>query len=240
MDMKSIEKVWSSSLKFLENPTVVLILTVVLVLLASTLFSNINDAICGIFSNKIVRLIVILLIVYVSPKNPTVGILLAMVYLLSITPYEHFESEPATYPPAETLLEMSDNNRGDQTNTEVKVEDTTDINMAMQNRQNENVQLIVGEKDKKEHFTNDGEEEDEEAEHFIPFFSNNDFESSSFAAPQQRAQGNCLSTNPNGFELVGNACAPVQAFNGEYNAQGMNAITGFNLDHQMTAQPLQN
>ncbi len=239
MDMKSIEKVWSSSLKFLENPTVVLILTVVLVLLASTLFSNINDAIRGIFSNKIVRLIVILLIVYVSPKNPTVGILLAMVYLLSITPYEHFESEPATYPPAETLLEMSDNNRGDQTNTEVKVEDTTEINKAIQNRQNENAQLLGGDKEKKEHFTNDGEEEEEEeAEHFIPFLSNNDFESSSFTGPRQSAKGDCLSTNPNGFELVGNACAPVQAFTGEFNAQGMNAITGFNLDHQMTAQPL--
>lgn len=234
--MKAIEKVWSSSLKFLENPTVVLILTVVLVLLSSTLFSNINDAIRGIFSNKIVRLIVIILIVYISPKNPTVGILLAIVYLLSITPYEHFDSEPASYPfGGETLLQMQDNNSGDQTNEEKKDKDTSDINKALQERQGESAQLA-----KQEHFENQGEEEeeDEEAEHFIPFLSNNDFESGSFASPQQKAQGNCLSTNPNGFELVGNACAPVQAFTGEYNAQGMNAITGFNLDHQMTAQPL--
>lgn len=234
MDMKAIEKVWSSSLKFLENPTVVLILTVVLVLLSSTLFSNINDAIRGIFSNKIVRLIVIILIVYISPKNPTVGILLAIVYLLSITPYEHFNSEPASYPSSgETLLQMQDDNSG---NEEKKDEDTTEINQGYETRQNQDVELA-----KPEHFENsgeDGDEEEEGTEHFIPFLSNNDFESSSFGASKKRDQGNCLSTNPNGFELVGNACAPVQAFTGEYNAQGMNAITGFNLDHQMTAQPL--
>lgn len=231
--MKAVEKVWSSSLKFLENPTVVLILTVVLVLLSSTLFSNINDAIRGIFSNKIVRLIVIILIVYISPKNPMVGILLAIVYLLSITPYEHFDSEPASYPfGGETLLQMQDNNSGDQTNEEKKDKDTSEINQALENRQNVTAQIV-----NQEHFENNDEDE-EEAEHFIPFFSNNDFESSSFASAQKKNQENCLSTNPNGFELVGNACAPVQAFTGEFNAQGMNDITGFNLDNQMTAQPL--
>ena len=179
--MKAIEKVWSSSLKFLENPTVVLILTVVLVLLSSTLFSNINDAIRGIFSNKIVRLIVIVLIVYISPKNPTVGILLAIVYLLSITPYEHFDSEPASYPfGGETLLDMQDNNAGNQSNEEKKDKDTTEINQALENRQNVTAQIV-----NQEHFENNDEDE-EEAEHFIPFFSNNDFESSSFATAQKK------------------------------------------------------
>ena len=82
--MKDIKKMWLGSLSFLDNCYINSIIVIILVLYSSTIFDNINNFIANLYSFSIVKLIVLLLIVYVSPKDPTIGILLALSYIITL------------------------------------------------------------------------------------------------------------------------------------------------------------
>jgi hypothetical protein len=82
--MQEIEKIWKDSLKFLDNKMTHTVLTIVLVLLVSTLFTNINRAVVNLMENKVLRILVVLLIVYFIPRSPTLGVLLAIFYVMSL------------------------------------------------------------------------------------------------------------------------------------------------------------
>jgi hypothetical protein len=82
--MNMFEKLCSGPLKFLENKTFLFVLTIILVLLNSTFFPDIHHMIKDFTSNKIIRLILILVIICISMKSIPVGILLAIFYLITI------------------------------------------------------------------------------------------------------------------------------------------------------------
>jgi hypothetical protein len=84
MDIKNINKMWNNSLSFLDNSLIKSIIIIVLVLYSSTIFDNINSFVGNIYNFSIIRLVILLVIVYVSPKCPTIGILLAVSYLISL------------------------------------------------------------------------------------------------------------------------------------------------------------
>jgi hypothetical protein len=96
---KNIKKMWMNSLGFLDNCVINTIIVVVLLLYSSTIFSNINMAVANLYNFSIVKLIVLLLIIYVSKKDPTIGILLALSYLVSINYQinnENFYADPTS------------------------------------------------------------------------------------------------------------------------------------------------
>ena len=78
------EKLCSGPLKFLENKTFLFVLTIILVLLNSTFFPDVHHMLKDFTSNKIIRLILILVIICISMKSIPVGILLAIFYLITI------------------------------------------------------------------------------------------------------------------------------------------------------------
>lgn len=82
--IKDMKKMWLGSLSFLDNCYINSIIVIILVLYSSTIFDNINNFVANLYSFSIVKLIVLLLIVYVSPKDPTIGILLAVSYIVSL------------------------------------------------------------------------------------------------------------------------------------------------------------
>lgn len=82
--MKSIRKMWESSLSFLDNHLLNSIIVFVLILYCSTIFDNINAFFGKLYNFSIVKLVVLLLVVYVSPKDTTIAILLAISYLVSM------------------------------------------------------------------------------------------------------------------------------------------------------------
>jgi hypothetical protein len=205
--MQEIEKIWKDSLKFLDNKMTHTVLTIVLVLLVSTLFTNINRAIVNLMENKFLRILVVLLIVYFIPRSPTLGVLLAIFYVMSLRGVMEYFAGSINEAPVSV-----ENPKDKEERKKVMDEVVSEVQA--------NVPV---------------------EEHFIPFLTNRDFETgfdselkSSWSRPSQE----CLSTDPSRHEIVGDACKPVGAFRNELNAQGMNDITGFNINHQMTAKPL--
>jgi hypothetical protein len=82
--MKSLRKMWESSLSFLDNHLLNSIIVFILILYCSTIFDNINAFFGKLYNFSIVKLVVLLLVVYVSPKDTTIAILLAISYLVSM------------------------------------------------------------------------------------------------------------------------------------------------------------
>lgn len=85
MDMKNFKKVWLNSLVFLDNSIIHAIIVVILVLYSSTIFDNINSFVGNLYNFSIIKLIVLLLVVYVSPKDTSIAVLLAISYMVSLT-----------------------------------------------------------------------------------------------------------------------------------------------------------
>lgn len=92
--LKNIRKSWISSLSFLDNNMLNCIVVFILLLFCSTIFDNINSFVGNLYNLSVVKLIVLLLIIYISPKDTTIAILLAIAYVISIyymTNNEHYE-----------------------------------------------------------------------------------------------------------------------------------------------------
>ena len=233
-----MDKICTPILKFLDNKTVMLAVSIILILLVSTIFGNINHSIRMFASNKFVRLIWVLLIVCVATKHMCLALLLGLLYVVSIGGVSEFfaNSDPQ--------------------------EEKNQQEMEEEMKKEREEEMKKDKEEQKQKFTNQGdvkkkkEEQPEDMlkttmdtlmapfqpktkEDFIPFFmTNKDFESGYESSLKGSSKKGCLATDPNQFELVGDACKPVAVFEGELNAQGMNDITGFNMSNNMTAQPL--
>lgn len=111
MDMKNTLKMWMNSLAFLDNHMIVSIIVVILVLYSSCIFDNINHFIGNIYNFSIIRIIILLLIVYVTPKSPLIGILLAISFVISIKYMmnnENFSSKNENIPSGYMDMEPDD------------------------------------------------------------------------------------------------------------------------------------
>ena len=82
--VKNFKKIWTNSLMFLDNSIINTIIVTILVLYCSTIFDNINSYIGNLYNFSVVKLVVLLLIIYVSPKDTTIAILLALSYIVSL------------------------------------------------------------------------------------------------------------------------------------------------------------
>ena len=72
------------SLSFLNNNIVYTIIITILVLYSSTIFDNINSFVGNLFNFSLLKILGLLLIIYVAPKDTTIAILLAVSYLVTI------------------------------------------------------------------------------------------------------------------------------------------------------------
>ena len=238
-----MDKICAPVLKFLDNKTVMLAVSIILILLVSTVFGNINHSIRMFASNKLVRLIWVLLIVCVATKHMCLALLLGLLYVVSIGGVSEFfenseekkesEAEDITEPFAKKGKSCKTNepfkNKNEESSEMKEKDDSTDENKKAQPED-----MLVTAMD-----TLMAPFQPKTKEDFIPFFmTNKDFESGYESSLKGSSKKGCLATDPNLSELVGDACKPVAVFEGELNAQGMNDITGFNINNNMTAQPL--
>lgn len=240
------DKMCAPILKFLDNKNVMLVVTIILILLSSTIFGNINHSIRMFASNKLVRLIWILLIVCVATKYQCVAILLTILYVISLGGVSEFFENAEEEKKEEDVSSMKE---------EKSEEFKGNYSIAKGGFANQGDNEKDGKVEKKEE-KKEAKPEDMLAtamdtlmapfqpkpatkEDFVPFFmTNKDFEAGYESSLKGSSKKGCLATDPNHFELVGDACKPVAAFEGELNAQGMNDITGFNMNNNMTAQPV--
>ena len=234
-----MDKICAPILKFLDNKTVMLAVSIILILLVSTIFGNINHSIRMFASNKLVRLIWVLLIVCVATKFQCVAILLAVLYVISLGGVSEF------FENAEEKKEEDASSMKEEKSEEFKSE--ISIRGGFTNQKDETNKKEEKKEDKPEDMLATAmdtlmapfQPKPATKEDFVPFFmTNKDFESGYESSLKGSSKKGCLATDPNHFELVGDACKPVAVFEGELNAQGMNDITGFNMNNNMTAQPI--
>jgi len=94
-NMKNVKKTWLGALSFLDNNIVNCVIVAILVLYASNIFDNINSFVGNLYNFSVVRLIVLLLIIFIAPKDITIALLLGISYLVSLNYMinnENFES----------------------------------------------------------------------------------------------------------------------------------------------------
>jgi hypothetical protein len=241
MDMKNISKMWMDSLKMFDNMYVSSIIIFVLFLLVSALFTNINHEIKQLLNNQIVRIIVVLAIIWVAPKNVTIAILLATLYCMSM----HSISLKGLMEGFKDRVGKDDEDedkgiKKDRTERDVVKKDAKATKAKSMKDDSENTETFENEGDENKEDDNETETfQNQIQEDFLPFLSNSQYESN-FSSPLEQAPSGCLSTDPNQFALVGEPCSAVATFNGELNAQGMEPIMGFNMNQSQsqTAQPL--
>ncbi len=236
--MKTFEKTCASVASFLDNKTFHLAFTIILILLVSTLFTNLNHSLRAFASHKLVRLLWVLLIVCVATKHMPCALLLAVLYVLSISGFsEGFEdSAVMTKENVPTTAPDVDVGKGEASSGNVPTVGPDALRGMKDRKEKKDGDMLSAIMDSAKGMM---PQQTETKEDFVPFFlTNRDFEDNYESPLKGGRRGACLSTDPNHFELVGDACKPVAVFEGELNAQGMNDITGFNINNDMTAHPL--
>jgi hypothetical protein len=91
--MTNLNKLWMNSLFLLDNSYVNFLIVAVLVLYNLLFFHNINLFVANLFNLSIIRILFLLLIIYVAPKDPTIAILLAMAYIITIDYMDENDNE---------------------------------------------------------------------------------------------------------------------------------------------------
>lgn len=82
--LENIDKCILSSLSFLDNKNIYISIIFILFLYNTCLFSNINNLVSDLYENSVVKIIMLLLIIYVSRKSCVIGLLLAISYVISL------------------------------------------------------------------------------------------------------------------------------------------------------------
>jgi hypothetical protein len=252
MDSNNFSKGLRNSLKFLDNEFVYWIIVIILFLYNTCIFMNINDFFSNMYEFGIVRVIVLLLILYVSQKSYLIALLLAMSYLLSVKfNKENFESMMNNQDSMHNSEYEEDSNKHKDKHHSEEMEkynnnmidsSAMDFNAEDQKMGVTN-QFSDKTSDEMEGFNNnlfvsrsmDFTEEDQD------MGVNNQFgdskvketfsseESSGSMMNNSLNKTECLQNYHPKHQTVGNLCQPVATFEGEFNAQGLNYPIGFNM-----------
>lgn len=216
MDEKNIKKIWINALGFLDNCTINTIIVVILLLYSSTIFSNINMAVANLYNFSIVKLIVLLLIIFVSKKDPTIGILLAVSYLVSINYLINNENF------------SSDN---EYENKEKALKGKEHFFPMMNSIPDETEQPVYKKACKKMPVTKDNVDYPMVSQQMNEPSNNNNMQNNNMRTSNNIGNNNdttCMQTYVPQFESIGDVCEPTATFQNELNAQGLNNPEGFN------------
>lgn len=253
MDSNNFSKGLRNSLKFLDNEFVYWIVVIILFLYNTCIFMNINEFFSNIYEFGIVRVIVLLLILYVSQKSYLIALLLAMSYLLSVKfNKENFESIMNNQNSIhDSEYDGSLNNQMDQDNSEEMEKynnnmidssamdfNTDDQKMSMDNELSDktsdevegfNNNLLVSQsmnlsEEEQDMGVNNQLDDTKMKENF------SSQESSDSMMDNSLNKNECLQNYDPEHQKVGDVCSPVATFEGEYNTQGLNYPIGYNIN----------
>ena len=212
--MKNIKKVWLNTLCFLDNSIINTIIVIVLVLYSSGIFENINYFIGNIYNFSIIRIIVLLLIIYLAPKDITIAILLSLSYIVSmhymknsehfysgkefISDEEHKMYKDVKLPSPDKIVKFPSHFESPQKNKEEFFNyNQLEEPIIHDNNSNNNNNNIV---DNNNHPS---------INNFLP-------------------ESTCRKMYEPKYEEINNVCNPVATFKNEFNPQGLNYPEGFN------------
>lgn len=205
--IKNVKKQWLNSLVFLDNSIVNSVIVVILLLYSTTIFENINAFIGNLYKFSIVKLIVILLIVYVSPKDTTIAILLAISYVVSLnySTKEHFNSSSNVVISQITSSESSPSLYSSTVSpSSSKQSASMDIPMlSSYTYPSESIESFQG----------------------LPF--QNKVDTSEFNKSNKNVTSNCMNNYVAKHESLNDVCEPISGINNSLNAQGLNSPEGY-------------
>ena len=226
--MKNLKKNWMNSLSFLDNCYINAIIVIILVLYSSTIFDNINSLIGSMYNYSIVKIIILLLIIYIAPKDMTIALLLAISYVVSLS----YSASTENFIPLNTSNNQVDGNSFNMKYPMIGGESKANMPLPNNNNNSSNqfdIQYqMVG---------------DSKANMPLPNNMNNSNNSNQFdiqypmiggeeSKMKNENMNNTLSNevcNENYYshhEPVSNVCDPVATFKDELNAQGLNYPEG--------------
>ena len=229
-NMKNMKKMWLNSLGFLDNCYVNAVIVIILALYCSTIFDNINSFIGNLYNFSVIKLAVLVLIIYVAPKDVTIAILLAVSYLVSLNYLVNTENfSPLGI--SEESMNYSSHMNNTASNSPLM------LSTASHSPPPSNLKLVQSEHAEHESFTS----KKKQKEHFFPLMevenpSENNFDSREKKHSNLESKSSCESLYVPHYESVGDVCSPTATFKNELNAQGLNDISGFN--HQVFGSPL--
>ena len=230
--MKNIKKQWLNSLVFLDNCVIHCIIVVILFLYSSTIFENINVFVGNLYKFSIVKIVVLLLIVYVSPKDTLIAILLAISYLVSLNYLVHANNEyfrsrsrgnkktKSSKTESNTTYSRSESNpmsTRTQSNPTPMSSRTQSTPMSSRSEstpmssRSESTSTSSRSRNIKENFQ------------AFPFQKNNDTSDFLDSHKSTDCMDNYIPLNEN----VGDVCEPVSTFEHSLNTQGLNNPEGF-------------
>jgi len=241
-NMKNIKKIWLNSLSFLDNNIINSIIVIILVLYSSGIFENINNFIANIYNFSIIRLIVLLFIIYLAPKDITIAILLAISYIISIHYMKNTEyfysgnnNSPIINPPK--FIHSSEVVKQPQMNKPpTQVIDPSKFKakfpMIKPEIEHEKSKKIMNE----ESFANNKNIEsffNLEQYNNKPIRSNNvsnspKSSSENYEINNSLSNSSCMEMYDPKFETISDVCSPTATFKNELNAQGLNFPEGHN------------
>ena len=204
--LEKMDKCVLNSLSFLDNKTVYVSIIFILFLYNSCLFSNINKFVSNIYSHAVVKVLVLLLIIYVSRKSYLIGILLALSFVISLSYNSIMENFVSGFNSHENSF-AEVNNESNENFTE------KNGNMVEEHRMNHS----------EEHRNSQSEESKES-------FSNNLFMNEmreNNETNNESVKSDCLNNYMPKYEGLSNLCDTVSTFKDSLDAQGLNHLNGY-------------
>lgn len=203
--LEKMDKCVLNSLVFLDNKIVYVSIIFILFLYNSCLFSNINNFGSNVYEHSVVKVIVLLLIIYVSRKSTLIGILLALSFVISLTYNSIMENFVSGY--------NSNENSFAEVNNEMN-ESFTEKNKNMQEENMKHSNM--------EHTNMEQNEESKES------FSNNLFMNEMRETESNEpSKTDCLNNYMPKYEGLSNLCNTVSTYKDSLDAQGLNHLNGY-------------
>lgn len=208
--MKNIKKVWLNTLSFLDNSIINSVIVIILVLYSSGIFENINNFIGQIYKFALIRLIILLLIIYLAPKDITIAILLAVSYLVSVN---HIKNNEHFYSGGNYIKTLPHHSRVIPEDDYQGASHYAPMNLTPSTNNNDqpNKKKIT------ENFLNVDQIDNESS-------MNNSSDEINNSLPKSA----CMEMYDPKFESINDVCSPTATFKNELNAQGLNYPEGFN------------
>lgn len=213
--LEKMDKCVLNSLVFLDNKIVYVSIIFILFLYNSCLFSNINKFGSNVYEHSVVKVIVLLLIIYVSRKSTLIGILLALSFVISLTYnsiMEHFVSGYNSHENSFAEVNNEMNESFTEKNKNMQEENMNHSNMEHSNMEHTNM----------EHSNMEQNEESKES------FSNNLFMNERRETESNEpSKTDCLNNYMPKYEGLSNLCNTVSTYKDSLDAQGLNHLNGY-------------
>ncbi len=221
--LENLDKCVLNSLSFLDNKNVYISIIFILFLFNTCLFTNINNLVSEFYQNPIVKVVMLLLVIYVSRKSYLIGLLLALSYVISLNYKSVMENFVSGFDSTQSNFESVNNNEKFVNNEENEVTKSVEETESFDNHV---MSEGMGNESFDNHVMSEGMGNESFDNHVMPEGMNNESFQGSPLDESSLAMNGSTENESFSSKGLGNS-EPVETFNKSMNTQGLNVPTGF-------------